>query len=560
MIRDRGTRGGGGSSSGGATSLRTTATNRNAIAYSANSSNVRHQQYRIKKYVPANATWSGFQVREINIVAGSTNENTSSPGRIVRKSIKYNGTFYPVTWAGASYIYLAPGASATSDTIVGLTGISGADIEECGWNTYNLKFDGQTGNFTIGQTVTGTTSGATGVIVAQTDSGASGSLTLISETGTWQDNEAITDPLGGAAVVDLTNQSIPVAVGTQDFWLEGNLATNVSPATGFLAADPLTPAVGTPVINGSGVITGVTRSSNGASYTSGPSLVAWCETSDGQIFYKSIGYAFIGSGSVTGVSITGGTPPSGLAAWPANTNVTFTGGGGFGQTTSITCSSDVTAIPSTAVKSLIILGDSVARGFSSTDARGDIYHNYGYVERAVRGRCGILNAAISSLQATSWANYASFYPITMAWILQGNYTHCKIHIGINDATAGRSETNLQTDLNNMAAIHRPYGTKVAFCTILNGTTSTDSFATEANQTVRTGCGLGGVVDNINTKIRNGTIVSDWTITDARLVSQGVDQNKWAVSQSWTTDGLHYVAYTGIANAASAVSGSFNQIA
>jgi len=65
-----------------------------------------------------------------------------------------------------------------------------------------LDYDGQTGNFTVGQIVTGTTSGATAVILEDSDSGATGTLTLGSITGTFLNNEPITDPLGGAAVVD----------------------------------------------------------------------------------------------------------------------------------------------------------------------------------------------------------------------------------------------------------------------------------------------------------------------------------------------------------------------
>jgi len=66
-----------------------------------------------------------------------------------------------------------------------------------------MNFDGQTGNFTIGQVVTGTTSGATGVIVNQVDSGVTGTLYVRVTSGTFIDNEAITDPLGGAAFTNI---------------------------------------------------------------------------------------------------------------------------------------------------------------------------------------------------------------------------------------------------------------------------------------------------------------------------------------------------------------------
>ena len=69
--------------------------------------------------------------------------------------------------------------------------------------TNALAFDGQTGNFTVGQVVTGGTSGATGTIASQTDGGSSGTLQLHDIDGTFADNEALTDPLGGAAVANI---------------------------------------------------------------------------------------------------------------------------------------------------------------------------------------------------------------------------------------------------------------------------------------------------------------------------------------------------------------------
>jgi len=65
-----------------------------------------------------------------------------------------------------------------------------------------LAYDAQTGNFTEGLTVTGTTSGATGLIIKDTDAGTTGTLILANVTGTFQDNEAITDTSTGAAVAN----------------------------------------------------------------------------------------------------------------------------------------------------------------------------------------------------------------------------------------------------------------------------------------------------------------------------------------------------------------------
>jgi hypothetical protein len=68
--------------------------------------------------------------------------------------------------------------------------------------TIDLSFDLQTSNFTNGRTVTGATSGATGVIASQTDAGATGTLRLTSVTGNFIDDEIITDTMTGSATVN----------------------------------------------------------------------------------------------------------------------------------------------------------------------------------------------------------------------------------------------------------------------------------------------------------------------------------------------------------------------
>ena len=73
-----------------------------------------------------------------------------------------------------------------------------------------LAYDTQTANFTLGDVLTGGTSGATGRIVADSDSGATGTLTLRSIDGEFEDNEIIADESGGSATANgtLTGQNV----------------------------------------------------------------------------------------------------------------------------------------------------------------------------------------------------------------------------------------------------------------------------------------------------------------------------------------------------------------
>ena len=72
----------------------------------------------------------------------------------------------------------------------------------------------QTANFTIGQKVTGGTSGATGTILGDLDEGTKGTLTLSRVTGTYQDGETITsvpnadDTAGSATVLGKMREGI----------------------------------------------------------------------------------------------------------------------------------------------------------------------------------------------------------------------------------------------------------------------------------------------------------------------------------------------------------------
>lgn len=73
-----------------------------------------------------------------------------------------------------------------------------------------LAYDTQTANFTVGNVVTGASSGATARIVADSDSGATGTLTLTDIAGEFVDNEIITDTGSGSATVKgtLSHQNV----------------------------------------------------------------------------------------------------------------------------------------------------------------------------------------------------------------------------------------------------------------------------------------------------------------------------------------------------------------
>lgn len=84
---------------------------------------------------------------------------------------------------------------------------SAADLNNNVTGEGYLLYDAQSGNFTVNLIITGATSGATAEILADTDWGTTGVLTLGHVKGVFQDGEIITDTSTGSAAVNGQNAS-----------------------------------------------------------------------------------------------------------------------------------------------------------------------------------------------------------------------------------------------------------------------------------------------------------------------------------------------------------------
>jgi len=127
-------------------------------------------------------------------------------------------TLYDIvgTFANGEIITDGSGGSATTNGTV--------TAHDCQiLNATLLAYDGQTVNFTVGEIITGGTSGAVARILSDVDAGATGTLTIKDVTGIFVDNEAITGSSGGAAVVN-------------GEWLQSNVITSINSAATDYAA------------------------------------------------------------------------------------------------------------------------------------------------------------------------------------------------------------------------------------------------------------------------------------------------------------------------------------
>lgn len=104
-----------------------------------------------------------------------------------------------------------------------LTAVNGADLLLIYDGTYwlpmndkdvlQINYDAQTGNFHVGNTLTGGTSGATGTILQDIDGGTTGTLIVRKASGTFQNDETITDGSGGSATSNIPTGAVTLASG-----------------------------------------------------------------------------------------------------------------------------------------------------------------------------------------------------------------------------------------------------------------------------------------------------------------------------------------------------------
>lgn len=525
------------------TTSRTVCCNRNTAPYTTSTSSNRNRKYAIWHTIAKNANYSSIKLKFANFVDNSVAETFATlPAQVRKASVYYNGVIYPATFSGLSYGIMAAGGTLETDAISGLDFSMGGSFCEFGTVRLPLLYDGQTANFTVGQVVTGGTSGAQGTIVSDTDAGTSGTLVLVNETGTFIDNEALTDPLGGAALVNLASQTICSAIGTNAWWIEGAITDNNMNLDYTTALPVTTRSVHTPVINGSGDITGSTMVVKGAGYTSGATVYA-VQTVRGITYSKNIGFGNLSGGGFNTIAVSSGTPPAGLSAWDSSCQLYMTGGGDFGQTTAVHPASLITGVPDRAVHSLLLIGDSITRGYGSTDANGDDEYNYGFHERALQNICGVINMGIVGINASAIlpAGFPKLYDLYM-----GIATQCRIALGTNDIVGAATETQVEDRLNAIKTTVEGYGTQCAFTDLLPRCTGSWTLNDESTQTPATGFAAGGVADLINAKIANNTIVSSWKKLLVRNLTRGIDPNKWdSTSPQKTSDLVHPYAYDGI---------------
>lgn len=170
------------------------------------------------------------------------------PAKLLRSVTSNNGASFGLTSSNIATkawgIRLEPGQVAYMEAKVVAKGRNNADraIYHIGCGAYRpgstLAYESQTVNFLVGALLTGQSSGATARIIADTDSGATGTLTLTDIKGVFLDNEIIMDDQGtpGSATVNgtLTPQNVSLD-STGNINLRAVYETDTDFAAAFVA-------------------------------------------------------------------------------------------------------------------------------------------------------------------------------------------------------------------------------------------------------------------------------------------------------------------------------------
>ena len=201
--------------------------------------------------------------------------------------------------------------------------------------------------------------------------------------------------------------------------------------------------------------------------------------------------------------------------------------------------------PTQPYPAVMILGDSIANG--SGDLTGDSAGNIGFIQR------GLKNVPIyGGTYQLPWYNASRGALYLSDLSFAGRYrrfaympycTHAVIEAATNDIAGGNTLAQVQAAAQTIWAICRQAGLHITHVKTMPRTTSTDSWATAANQTPVSGFAVGGVRDQFNawldTQLAAGTI--DALIDPNPVVEDQANPGKWVTNGTAnypTTDGIH----------------------
>lgn len=454
------------------------------------------------------ATYTDIEIWFVNGIKGADQEIDADYDFDLRMGVLYDGTFYP------GYV---KGTASTRDATM---------AKEWGF-----------GKFTVpGLTIPPNTEFQVFNRRVATDGGLAGSYNIITSTS------GIQSRIDG--IINGTDNTVDYTTGTG----LGRGATARDLVSGDFTTGVLATGTGTPAY----------MATAGSGYTAGLALSTWYGAAGagaaGAEYPGSgiVGFGSSGSGTLT---ITNG----GTGHAPNNPPKLFLSGGGFfgaaNQATYGPCL--IMGVADADVDSYLVLPDSIYSGYSSTDSTGDLSGSHGGFEQAVAQnsavwKMGTASDTVAGFNSNKTRQLAFLDDAISAGLKTSNITAVCAK-GTNDFSAGTALASVESNMNTMAGEFRSRNFGAVWVhTLPPKTTSTDSFATTANQTTDGAAFAAGAdVASYNERLRRGTgaVTRDNIIDTAALNADITAPEKWRVDAfggtAHTADGTHPSKEAGI---------------
>lgn len=453
---------------GGVSFARAIASNGNVIPFQGDSRTTNEIANIHRKFVPLNANYSKNQWSFVSFIDTATTELLTTTPLTLRACVYTRGASYPLTFSGSSSVTLLP-----TDTL-----------------------------------------GVTSDVVPNLVLNAGSEYLMAVE---------ITGP-------DTTSRIYPRSCVSLNAFGEGAVygTTRLGIADGTF---PFGGEASVTIVGGN--ITAGAVTNGGYNYTTTAQVYGIEENSNGQALSKQIGTASVAGGAITSITITSGTPPAGLASWVNPKIVVAYGDTRVQPINAIAGYTQAmhTGIPSTPVKSLLLLGHSIVRG-NGQAAPPNIKGNQGIYENGLAGRCGVMNAGIGGAKLSLLSNYATNYPKMFSFISR-YATDVIISDGTNDVNFdARTNAQLKGYYSILKTYFNGLNMRVSTTTMLNRTNA-------ANTLANTGFGLTETQSQWNADVRNGTVVSDVAYIDGQALLTDATTILWRGDKGTVqTDGTH----------------------
>lgn len=182
-----------------------------------------------------------------------------------------------------------------------------------------------------------------------------------------------------------------------------------------------------------------------------------------------------------------------------------------------------------------IVGDSIIS--AGGDTQTGLY--VGWAERGVNGAYGTVNVGQSSEQGSQFlASHAG----RMGLLRRCGLTHALMEYATNDINGGLTLVQTENMIRMINALLAASNINPSNSTVIPRTSSTDNWATIANQTPLAGFGVGQTADQLNTAMLTSPLTFATTVFDVNTPMQSPGNPRfWTVNGTtfyYTNDGTH----------------------